>query len=182
LIAHLRANPGGASVGHAGNGTTNHITLMRLQDAAGVKFNVVPYRGSGPALNDLIAGQIDSCVDQVSSSLAHIKAGKLRPLAVTTAARVRDLPDVPTLQELGLKDFESVTAAGLVAPAKTPPPVLAALNAALAAALADPGVRQRLSEMGADPRPMTPAQFDAFMVAEAAALEPLFASGVLKPE
>ncbi len=182
LAAFLRDNPGKLSVGHAGNGSTNHIALMRLQAVANMQFTVIPYRGSGPALNDLIAGQIDAIMDQVSSSLPHVRGGKSRALAVTTATRVADLPDVPTLAELGLTGFEAVTAVGLVAPANTPPTVIATLNAALNAALTDPAVAKRIAELGASPRPMLPEGFAAYVKAEADAIEPLFKAGVLKPE
>ena len=182
FAGHARDNPGKLSVGHAGNGTTNHIALMRLQAVANIQFTVIPYRGSGPALNDLVAGQIDSIVDQVSSSLPHVRASKSRALAVTTATRVADLPDEPTLAELGVTGFEAFTSAGLVAPAATPAAVIATLNAALNAALVDPAVVKRMVELGATPRPMSPADFAAYVKTERGDLEPLFKSGVLKPE
>ena len=181
-LAHVRANPGKVTIGHSGNGTTNHIAILQLQDALKVAFNIVPYKGSGPALVDLMGGQIDSMVDQTSSSLPQIQGGKLRAIAVLTRARVADLASVPTLREEGLTDFEAVTPSGLLAPAKTPPEVVQALSVALGKALADPAVKKRLTELGSEVRPMSVAQFDRFMHDEEAKLKALVKSGVLKGE
>jgi tripartite-type tricarboxylate transporter receptor subunit TctC len=181
-LAHVRANPGKVTIGHSGNGTTNHIAILQLQDALKVSFNIVPYKGSGPAIIDLMGGQIDSMVDQTSSSLPQVRGGKLRALAVATRSRIADLPNVPTLQEQGVKDFEAVTPSGLLAPAKTPPEVVKTLNTALNQALADPAVRKRLAELGSEVRPMTAEQFDRFLKDEERKLKALHASGVLKGE
>ncbi|MGZ5040758.1 MAG: Bug family tripartite tricarboxylate transporter substrate binding protein [Usitatibacter sp.] len=181
-LAYVRANPGKVTLGHSGNGTTNHVAILQLQDALKVTFNIVPYKGSGPALIDLMGGQIDSMVDQTSSSLPQIQAGKLRALVVLTRERVPDLASVPTMREEGLKDFEAVTPSGLLAPAKTPPEVVRTLNAALAKALADPAVRKKLTDLGSEVRPMSVAEFDRFMHEEEAKLKKLVQSGVLKGE
>ena len=181
-IAHVRANPGKVTIGHSGNGTTNHIAILQLQDALKVDFNIVPYKGSGPALIDLMGGQIDSMVDQTSSSLPQIQGGKLRAVAVLTRGRVADLAMVPTLREEGLEDFEAVTPSGLLAPAKTPPEVVQALNAALNKALADPAVKKKLLDLGSEVRPMSAAQFDRFLHDEETKLKALVKSGVLKGE
>ena len=181
-LAYVRANPGKVTLGHSGNGTTNHVAILQLQDALKVAFNIVPYKGSGPALVDLMGGQIDSMVDQTSSSLPQIQGGKLRAIAVLTRARVADLASVPTLREEGLTDFEAVTPSGLLAPAKTPPEVVQALSVALGKALADPAVKKRLTELGSEVRPMSVAQFDRFMHDEEAKLKALVKSGVLKGE
>ena len=181
-LAYVRANPGKVTLAHSGNGTTNHIAILQLQDALKVSFNIVPYKGSGPALIDLMGGQIDSMVDQTSSSLPQIQAGKLRALAVLTRARVADLAQVPTMREEGLKDFEAVTPSGLLAPAKTPPEVVQALNAALNKALADPGVKKKLVDLGSEVRPMSAAEFDRFLRDEETKLKALVSSGVLKGE
>src|SRR5207237_9417945 len=98
-LAFVRANPGKVTIGHSGNGTTNHIAILQLQDALKVDWVVVPYKGSAPAIIDLMGGQIDSMIDQTSSSLPQIQGGKLRALAVGTHARIPDLPNVPTTQE-----------------------------------------------------------------------------------
>ena len=181
-LAYVRANPGKVTLAHSGNGTTNHVAILQLQDALKVSFNIVPYKGSGPALIDLMGGQIDSMVDQTSSSLPQIQAGKLRALAVLTRARVADLAQVPTMREEGLKEFEAVTPSGLLAPAKTPPEVVQALNAALNKALADPGVKKKLVDLGSEVRPMSAAEFDRFLRDEEVKLKALVRSGVLKGE
>jgi tripartite-type tricarboxylate transporter receptor subunit TctC len=179
-LAGVRANPGKVTIGHSGNGTTNHIAILELADALKLSFNVVPYKGSAPALVDLVGGQIDSMIDQTSSSLPHIRAGKLRALAVGTPQRLADLPDVPTFQEEGVKDFEASTPSALLAPAKTPPEVIRVLSDALGKALADPAVRAKLKNMGSELRVTTPAELDAFMHAEETKLKALHDQGVLK--
>ena len=179
-LAAVRANPGKVTIGHSGNGTTNHIAILELQDALKVRFNIVPYKGSGPALVDLVGGQIDSMMDQTSSSLPQVRAGKLRALAVGTPERLADLPAVPTLQEEGVKGFEASTPSALLAPAKTPPEVIRALNDALNKALAEPAVRARLKQLGSEIRATTPEELDAFMHAEEKKLKALHDEGVLK--
>jgi tripartite-type tricarboxylate transporter receptor subunit TctC len=182
VAAFVKANPEQVSLGHAGNGTTNHIALLQLQLATGLRFNVIPYRGSGPALNDLLGGQIELIVDQVSSSLAHIRAGRLKPLAVTSRARSPDLLDVPTLAELGVGGFEAVTLSGLMAPAGTPASAVKTLNTALNDALGEPEVRKRLAELGAEPRPQSPEDFAAFMREEDKRMRALHQAGLFKIE
>jgi tripartite-type tricarboxylate transporter receptor subunit TctC len=181
-LAFVKANPGKITIGHSGNGTTNHVAILLLQDALKVSWNIVPYKGSGPALIDLVGGQIDSMVDQTSSSLPQIQGGKLRAIAVGTRTRIADLPDVPTLDESGVKNFEAVTPSGLLAPANTPPEVVRTLNAALGKALADPAIRKRLAELGSEVRPMSAEQFTAFLREEETKLNALVKSGVLKGE
>ena len=181
-LAYVRANPGKVTIGHSGNGTTNHIAILQLQEALKVDLNIVPYKGSGPALIDLMGGQIDSMVDQTSSSLPQIQGGKLRAIAVLTRSRVADLAQVPTMREEGLRDFEAVTPSGLLAPARTRPDVVQALNAALNKALADPAVKRKLVELGSEARAMSVAEFDRFMHDEEAKLRALVKSGVLKGE
>jgi len=179
-LAHVKANPGKVTIGHSGNGTTNHIAILQLQDALKVDWVVVPYKGSGPALIDLVGGQIDSMIDQTSSSLAQIQGGKLKALAVGTRSRIADLPNVPTLQEEGVANFEAVTPSGLFAPAGTPAEVIRALAAALNKALEDPAIRRKLAELGSEVRVMGTADFDRFMRDEEAKLKKLAAAGVLR--
>jgi tripartite-type tricarboxylate transporter receptor subunit TctC len=180
-LAFVKANPGKVSIGHSGNGTTNHIAILQLQDALKTEWVIVPYKGSAPALVDLVGGQIDSMMDQTTSSLAQIQAGKVRALAVGTASRIRDLPDVPTLQEEGVASFEAVTPSGLFVPANTPPEIVRTLNAALNKALSDPAVKKKLADLGSEVRVTTPAQFDRFMRDEEAKLKSIAATGVFKP-
>jgi tripartite-type tricarboxylate transporter receptor subunit TctC len=120
LVAYAKEHPGQVTIGHSGNGTTNHVAILLLEQAAGVKFNIVPYKGSAPAITDLLGGQIDAVVDQLPSSMPYIKDGKIRPLAMTAKERSSDLPDTPTLAESGYKDFDVTTMTGLLAPANTP--------------------------------------------------------------
>jgi tripartite-type tricarboxylate transporter receptor subunit TctC len=181
-LAHVKANPGKVTIGHSGNGTTNHVAILLLQDALKVQWNIVPYKGSGPALIDLIGGQIDSMMDQTSSSLPQIQGGKLRALAVGTKARLPDLPQVPTLIEEGVKDFEAVTPSGLLAPAGTPSEVVRVLNTALNKALADPAIARRLMELGSEVQAVDAAQFTAFLRSEEAKLKALVKAGLLKGE
>ena len=181
-LAHVTSNPGKVTIGHSGNGTTNHVAILLLQEALKVHWNIVPYKGSGPALIDLVGGQIDSMMDQTSSSLPQIQGGKLRALAVGTRARLGDLPHVPTLIEEGVKDFEAVTPSGLLAPAGTPADVVKILNTALNKALADPAIAKRLKELGSEVQPMDAAQFASFLRAEEAKLQGLVKAGLLKGE
>jgi tripartite-type tricarboxylate transporter receptor subunit TctC len=180
FFADVRANPGKVTMGHSGNGTTNHIAILLLEDAMKLDFNVVPYKGSGPMLVDLVGGQIDSAMDQTSSSLAQVQGGKLRALAVATAKRIADLPNVPTLDESGAPGFEAVTPSGLLAPAGTPPEVVKALNAAVNHALADPAIQKKLHGLASEIHPMSPEEYTRFMQKEEARLKALNARGVLK--
>ena len=180
FVADVRANPGKVTIGHSGNGTTNHIAILLLQDALKLEFNVVPYKGSAPMLVDLVGGQIQSAIDQTSSSLAQIQGGKLRALAVATKQRVADLPIVPTLDESGAPGFEAVTPSGLLAPAGTPSDVVKTLNNAINHALADPAVRKKLHDLASEVRPMSPEEYTQFMQKEDARLKALAARGVLK--
>ena len=179
-LAYVRANPGKVTIGHSGNGTTNHVAILLLQDALKVQWNIVPYKGSGPALIDLVGGQIDSMMDQTSSSLPQIQGGKLRAIAVGTKSRIAELPQVPTLQEEGVRDFEAATPSALLAPAGTPADIVKTLNTALNKALADPAIHKRLLELGSEPRPVDPAQFAAYLRAEDAKLKALVKAGLLK--
>ncbi|HEX4331396.1 MAG TPA: tripartite tricarboxylate transporter substrate binding protein [Usitatibacter sp.] len=180
FIADVRANPGKVSIGHSGNGTTNHIAILLLQDALKLDFNIVPYKGSGPMLVDLVGGQIQSGMDQTSSSLAQVQGGKLRALAVATRKRIADLPNVPTLDESGAPGFEAVTPSGLLAPAGTPPEVVKILNAAVNHALADTAIQKKLHDLASEIQPMSPAEYTQFMLKEEARLKALNARGVLK--
>ena len=182
VLAAARANPGTVTVGHAGNGTTNHVGILRVQMNEKVAFNVIPYKGSGPGLVDLMGGQIDCYVDQMTSSLPHIKSGKLKALATLSPERLPSLPDVPTLKDAGGTSFDGGTTAGLFARAGTPNPIIATLNAAVVAALSDATVRQRLEDLGAQVKPTTPDGFAAHLAAEEASVSELAKTGLLKPE
>jgi tripartite-type tricarboxylate transporter receptor subunit TctC len=180
LLTYAKDHPQQVTIGHSGNGTTNHVAILLLEQAAQVKFTVVPYKGSAPAVTDLLGGQIDAVVDQLPSSMPFIRDGKLRPLVMTTSDRSADLPDTPTLAESGFKGFAVTTMTGLLAPAKTPGDVVDALNKALNAALQDPDLQERLRKLGGEARQSTPAQFQAFLVSEEAKADELIKSGALQ--
>ena len=165
FIAHCKANPGKVGFASSGIGTPQHITAELLRLTTGVEMLHVPYRGGAPALTDLLGGQVQMMFSPLPESIATIKAGKLRALAVTTASRVEALPDVPTVAE-SIPGFESVTWQGIGAPANTPPEIIAQLNKEINAALADPKIKARLADLGSAPMPMSPGQFKSFIDAE----------------
>jgi len=179
---YLRANPGKLTIGHPGNGSTNHLAVLQLQEALGVKFNIIPYKSNGLALNDLLAGQIDAVIDQVPASIGHVRGGRLRAIVVTTPRRAGQLPDTPTLQELGVKDFNGSTPIVLMAPAGTPADVVKKLNDAVAEVLADPAMKDKITGLGAEIEAMTPQALTAFLQKEDTAVEEIARSGLLKPE
>jgi tripartite-type tricarboxylate transporter receptor subunit TctC len=181
-LAEARAKPGTVSIGHPGNGTTNHVAILRLQVNENVKFNIIPYKGSGPGLADLLAGQIDLYADQLTSSLPHIRAGRLKPLLALSGDRIVQLPDVPSLADIGSQPFDGGTTAGLLARAETPGALLDALNAGVVAALKDQEVARKLVDLGAEVRPSTRAEFAAVLKEQEAGVGELVKSGLLKPE
>jgi tripartite-type tricarboxylate transporter receptor subunit TctC len=156
-----REQPGKLAVADSGVGTTNHIVIELLSDATGAKYTLVHYKGSGAASIDVVAGQVPVQVDQLNSAIGHIKAGKLRALAVTSDKRVPELPDVPTVKEsgiAGLGDFTYSTYTGLFAPAKLPPEVLTKLHDAMVKVLTDPATLKRFADLTAEARPSTPQE------------------------
>jgi tripartite-type tricarboxylate transporter receptor subunit TctC len=182
LLADAKANPDTVSLGHAGNGTTNHIVILRLQRTSSVRFAVVPYRGSGAGINDAMAGQISGYVDQITSSLPYIRSGKLRALLTVGESRAPDLPDVPSLGDLGEPVFDGGTTIGVFVRKETPPELVKTLNTAVVAALKEPAVTKRLVELGAVVRPSTPEGFAAAMKSDERALGELERAGLLKAE
>lgn len=182
VLAEARAKPGTVSIGHAGNGTANHVGILRVQVNEKVQFNVIPYKGSGPGLADLMASQTDLYTDQLTTSLPHIKAGKLKALLVLSPDRISQLPDVPSLKDIGSQPFDGGTTAGLFARVETPPPILDILNGAVVAALKDESVSQKLGELGAVVRPSSRQEFAAYLKDQEAGVGELVKSGLLKPE
>jgi len=180
LVSHAKQNPRMVSIGHAGHGTTNHVAILLLQSALDIEFNVIPYKGSAPALNDVLGEQIDAIVDQIPSSLQHLQAKSLRALAVTSQKRAADLPEIPTVAEQGVAGFDVVTASGLLAPAGVDPEIINTLNRALNEALQKPSVRDRLISLGTQSTPTTPAEFDAFLQSEISKAEELDRQGLLQ--
>lgn len=158
FLAFLKANPGKLSYGSAGNGTGPHLAGEMLKSQAGVFAVHVPYRGAAPALQDLLAGQIDFYFDP-GIGLTQVRAGKLRMLAVAGLKRSAAFPDIPTLDEAGLKGFDAGTTHGLYAPAGTPAEIISKLNHEINRILALPNVRSQITAIGAEPSPMTPDQF-----------------------
>lgn len=151
LVAQLKAQPGKWTYGSNGNGTAQHLIGTQFQNATGTTMLHVPYKGSGPLAVDLLGGQIQMSFDTITPVLPHIKAGKLRALAVTTAKRSTALPDVPTLDEAGLKGFDIGTWFGVLAPVATPKDVVAKLNAEMVKVIQSPDFRKRMEEVGAEP-------------------------------
>ncbi len=165
FIAHAKANPGKINMASSGNGTSIHLSGELFKFMTGVQMQHVPYRGSAPALTDLLAGQVQVMFDNLPASINHIKANSLRPLAVTTAQRSKNLPDVPTVAET-VPGYEASAFFGMSAPKGTPPEIIAKLNATINAALKDPKVLERIEELGGLTMEGTPQQFGEIVKAE----------------
>lgn len=166
LLKLARAKPGSLSYGTAGNGTPPHMTGELFKAYTSVNIVHIPYKGGAPAIADLIAGQIPMMFDNVPPLLPHVRAGKIQALAVTSLARIAVLPDVPTLHELGLKDFDAVGWNGLLAPAGTPREIVSRLNTEVVRVLRSPDVRDQLTAQGADIVGNSPEEFSAWIRAE----------------
>lgn len=163
FIALVKSKPGQMTMATAGTGTSNHLIGELFQMNAGVRMTGVPYKGSGPALTDLLGGQVDSHVDQLTASMAYIRAGRIRALAVTTDKRAPLLPNVPTLDEQGLKGFDATTITGLLAPAGTPKDVIERVHAAVVKVTAQPAIRERFAALGALTLGNSPAEFGEYV-------------------
>jgi tripartite-type tricarboxylate transporter receptor subunit TctC len=165
FIALAKASPGKINMASSGNGTSVHMSGELFMMMANVNLTHVPYRGAAPALTDMLAGQVQVMFDNMPSSIGHIKAGKLRALAVTTAKRWDSMPDLPTVGET-VPGYEATAIFGMGAPAGTPPEIIAHLNKEINAALADPGFKARLADLGAAPLVTTPKEFGAISAEE----------------
>ena len=165
-VAYAKSKPGQVSIASAGNGSSNHLSLELMMRQAQLQLVHVPYKGSGPAINDLLGSQVDSMMDQLNASIEHIRNGRIKALGITALKRSPLLPNVPTLDEQGLSGFETGTFTGLFAPAGTPPEVLDKLHAALLKALADETVIKRYQSMGVEIMHMTRPEFNAFVMAD----------------
>ena len=168
LIAYAKANPGKLNFASSGSGTSIHLSGELFKVMAGVQMTHIPYKGSAPALQDLLGGQVQLMFDNLPPSLPQIKAGKLRALGVTSAARAPALPDVPTIAESGLPGFEASSWFGLLAPAGTPPAIIAKINAEIGKWLATPEAREKLLAAGANAAGGTPEDFARHIAAETA--------------
>jgi tripartite-type tricarboxylate transporter receptor subunit TctC len=161
-----KAKQGQLSIASAGSGSSNHLAIELFMRMADVKLLHVPYKGSGPAITDLLGSQVESMMDQLAASIGHIREGRIKPLAITSRTRSPLLPNVPTLDELGVKGYEASTFTGLFAPADTPRPVLENLSSSLKRALANETVRERYRSMGAEVIDSSQAEFAAFVRAD----------------
>jgi len=184
LIAWLKANQAKATLGTAGVGSGAHFSGVFLQNLIGTNASYVPYRGTGPALQDLVAGQIDIIVDQASNSLPQVQAGTIRAYAVTDSKRLPALPDVPSVDEAGLPGFHVSLWSGMWAPKGTPKEVIAKLNESIRAALGDPAVQKRYAELGLEApaeNQRTPEALRAHQKAEVEKWWPVIKAANVKP-
>jgi tripartite-type tricarboxylate transporter receptor subunit TctC len=165
FIAYAKANPGKVNMASSGSGTSVHMSGELFKAMTGIEMQHVPYRGSAPAMQDLLTNRVQVMFDNLPGSIAHIKAGALRALGVTAGKRSDALPDVPTIGET-VPGYDAVVWYGIVAPKGTPPEIVATLNSAVNAVLADPKLKARLAELGGEAMPMTPAQFGKLIADE----------------
>jgi tripartite-type tricarboxylate transporter receptor subunit TctC len=185
LIAWLKANPDKATEGNSGLGTPSHVAGILLQNTLGIKWQMVPYRSAGLSMQDLIAGQIDILLDTPAVSLPQVNAGTIKAYAVTAKSRLAVAPDIPTVDEAGLPGFYFSFWHAIWVPKNTPKPIIAKLNAAVVNALADPGVRKRLTDIAQDiypPEQLTPEALGAFHRAEAQKWWPIIKAAGIKAE
>jgi len=166
LIAFAKANPGNLSIAHGGNGTAMHLSAALFNQMSGAALVAVPYKGSGPAALDVLAGQVSLAIVDLPSALQHIKAGKVIAYAVTSPQRLPMLPEVPTVAEAGLPGYDSTGWFGVVAPAGTPAPIVARLNAEINAALNDEAIKESIRKLGVEPAPGTSESFEAYLRSE----------------
>jgi tripartite-type tricarboxylate transporter receptor subunit TctC len=181
LIALAKQKPDQLTYGSAGTGTNPHLSMELFKTMAGVEIRHIPYKGVGPALNDLVAGQVSTLIAGMLTTKPQVEAGTLRGLAVTSLRRVDSLPAIPTVAEAGVPNYEALQWYGLLAPAGTPAPIIARLHAETAKAVRTPDMKERLAADGADPVGNTPEEFAAHIkgemakwaaVARAAKIEP----------
>lgn len=182
LIDIEKKEPGKVTFASSGIGTSLHLTGELFNLMAGVKMTHIPYKGSGPALQDLLGGQVPVMFDNLTTSLPHVQSGKLRALAVTSSTRVPSLPDIPTLAEAGVPGFDSTAWYGLMGPAGLPEPIVKRLNAELAKIMSDPEVKKRLAELGTFPLHSSPADFTKFIAKDVEKWKGVVKAAGVKPE
>ena len=161
FLTYIKANKAKVTYANAGVGSASHLCGMLFMTAIGTDLTTVPYKGTGPAMNDLLGGQVDFMCDQTTNTTSQIKSGKIKAYGVTTKTRLPSMPDVPTLNESGLPGFEVAVWHGLYAPKGTPKPIIDALTGALQVALKDPVVKQRFADLGTEPVPEAKARPEA---------------------
>jgi tripartite-type tricarboxylate transporter receptor subunit TctC len=183
LLDWLKSRPAPATAGTAGAGSGSHVAGLAFEAATGIKLQYVPYRGTGPAMNDLVAGQIDMIVDQTSNSIQQVRAGTIRAYAIVDSQRVESAPDIPTTDEAGLPGFHMTLWSGMWVPKGTPKDIIAKLNAAAVEALNDPGVRKQLENLGLQMPPkdqQTPEALGDWQKAEIAKWWPIIKAANVK--
>ncbi|MBL6455437.1 tripartite tricarboxylate transporter substrate binding protein [Belnapia sp. T6] len=173
LLAFMRANPGAATFASAGTGTSSHLSGVLFGLRTGIETTHVPYRGTAPSMAAVMNGEVLFAIDNAPASRQQVLGGLLRALAVSTAARASTMPDLPSLQESGIADFDVASWYGIAAPAGVPRPILDRLGGEILAALADPGIAARIREFGAEPAPLPAAAYDEYMRQQVAAWAPV---------
>jgi tripartite-type tricarboxylate transporter receptor subunit TctC len=166
VIALAKQRPGAIAIGHGGNGTAMHLTAQLFAHMAGIDVTLVPYRGTGPATQDLLAGHIPLAITDIPTAVSLIQSKQIKVLAVTTKERFEAMLDLPTMDEAGLPGYESIGWFGFVAPAGTPAEIIAKLNGAIVAALKDPAMQERTRSLGAIPMPFSPPEFVRYIRSE----------------
>jgi tripartite-type tricarboxylate transporter receptor subunit TctC len=182
FVTYAKAHPGKLKYGSSGVGFTPHLTMEMLMRAAGIALLHIPYKSAPQGISDVIGGQIDVMFINVPTSLPNLRSGRMRALAVTTPQRSEQLPDVPTISESGYPGFEMTSWYGSCAPAKTPKPVLAVIEAAILKALADPDEHKKITAQGVEVRTTAGPAFDAFYKAEVARWSKVAREAGIKPE
>src|SRR3982074_1595829 len=180
LLATFKKEPGKYTYASGGYGTTLQLSGEMMNSMAGVEVTHIPYKGAGPALTDLLGGRVDLLFDNLPGSLPSVRAGQIRPVAVTAKARIPELPDVPTMAEV-LPGYEITSWTAMIGPANMKPELVAQINALTARALSDPALKARYADLGATPWPTSPAEIKAFRESEEARLLPVMQAAGIKP-
>jgi tripartite-type tricarboxylate transporter receptor subunit TctC len=182
LIALAKSKPGGLTMASGGNGSSNHLVGELFQSVTGTKLLHVPYKGAGAVASDLMGGQVDLLFDQLAASTANIKSGRIKAIAVTSSSRASVVPEVPTMMESGVKEMDVINITGVLAPAGTPPEIIARLNAALQKVLLRPEVKERFAALGVSSLGGTPQEFSAFIREDFAKWTKVIKDGNIKAE